>query len=83
MRQSDLVHRLLHRTRQSCSALEVVLGLLLILLAVRFARSRKGLRLPPGPTGIPFLGVALQIPPDKQWLKFHKWIVGYGMSLLR
>ncbi|TFK79161.1 cytochrome P450 [Polyporus arcularius HHB13444] len=28
--------------------------------------------------GLPFAGVALQIPSDKQWLKFHEWIRRYG-----
>ncbi|KAI0674628.1 cytochrome P450 [Trametes maxima] len=33
---------------------------------------------PPGPIGLPFIGVAFQIPADKQWLKFHEWILRYG-----
>ncbi|KAI0777348.1 cytochrome P450 [Trametes elegans] len=33
---------------------------------------------PPGPVGWPFIGVAFQIPDDKQWLKFHQWSRRYG-----
>ena len=35
----------------------------------------------PGPYGLPFFGVAFQIPSDKQWLKFHEWTVRYGAYL--
>ncbi len=36
---------------------------------------------PPGPAGLPFVGVAYQIPDDKQWLKFHEWTSRYGVYL--
>ncbi|OSD02652.1 cytochrome P450 [Trametes coccinea BRFM310] len=42
-----------------------------------FLRIRKRSS-PPGPAGLPFVGVAFQIPEDKQWLKFHEWTDLYG-----
>ncbi|KDQ22430.1 hypothetical protein PLEOSDRAFT_1019918, partial [Pleurotus ostreatus PC15] len=32
----------------------------------------------PGPRGVPILGNALQIPKEKQWLKFAEWCKRYG-----
>uniref|UniRef100_A0A0W0F178 Putative cytochrome P450 n=1 Tax=Moniliophthora roreri TaxID=221103 RepID=A0A0W0F178_MONRR len=57
-----------------------VQGLLLTLLAYVTLRSasRSRKRYPPGPNGLPFIGNALQIPPDRQWLKWHEWKKGYG-----
>ncbi len=56
---------------------DAMLGVLCILLIAAFLRSRRR-RFAPGPTGLPFAGVALQISDDKQWLKFHEWIRRYG-----
>ncbi|KAJ7707838.1 cytochrome P450 [Mycena metata] len=33
---------------------------------------------PPGPRGLPLLGNTLQIPPDRQWLKWAEWKAQYG-----
>ncbi|RPD55525.1 cytochrome P450 [Lentinus tigrinus ALCF2SS1-7] len=57
--------------------LDIPLALLFLVLVVALVRSRRKLSAP-GPSGLPFLGVALQLPPDKQWLKFHDWIARYG-----
>ncbi|KAK0482393.1 cytochrome P450 [Armillaria novae-zelandiae] len=35
-------------------------------------------RSPPGPPGFPIIGNALQIPPDRQWLRWHEWKQKYG-----
>ena len=53
------------------------LASIFVWLIWRLLRSYKSSR-PPGPTGLPFLGVAFQIPEDKQWLKFHEWTERYG-----
>ncbi|ESK96274.1 cytochrome p450 [Moniliophthora roreri MCA 2997] len=57
-----------------------VQGLLLTLLAYVTLRSasRSRKRYPLGPNGLPFIGNALQILPDRQWLKWHEWKKEYG-----
>ncbi|KAI0747137.1 cytochrome P450 [Daedaleopsis nitida] len=56
--------------------LDVVFASVVVIALVVLKRSRTlGA---PGPSGIPLIGVALQIPDDKQWLKFHEWILQYG-----
>ncbi|KAH9849043.1 cytochrome P450 [Lenzites betulinus] len=57
--------------------IDVTLGLVFLWLACRLACRRTGSS-PPGPGGLPFIGVAHQIPDDKQWLKFHEWTIRYG-----
>ncbi|KAI0360361.1 hypothetical protein OH77DRAFT_1418258 [Trametes cingulata] len=56
--------------------LDVVLALAFLWLAWRVLRPLRAS--PPGPRGLPFVGVAYQIPEDKQWLKFHEWTLRYG-----
>ncbi|KAI0824885.1 cytochrome P450 [Trametes gibbosa] len=60
--------------------LDVALGLVFLWLAWRLTRCRNRTMCssPPGPGGWPFVGVAHQIPNDRQWLKFHEWIARYG-----
>ncbi|KAK1810377.1 hypothetical protein LTR12_015257 [Friedmanniomyces endolithicus] len=36
------------------------------------------LRLPPGPTPLPFIGNKLDIPSSQPWLQFEKWSKQYG-----
>ena len=36
------------------------------------------MRLPPGPTPIPFIGNKLDIPTTKPWIKFQEWSKKYG-----
>ena len=62
------------------AALAVLFIALFVILVV--CRRRLFSRLSaPGPVGVPFVGVAWQIPSDKQWLKFHDWIECYGAYL--
>ncbi|KAJ7098285.1 cytochrome P450 [Mycena epipterygia] len=56
--------------------LVLCLSFLFIGLARR-TRNLKGVH-PPGPRGLPFIGNALQIPQDRQWLKWAEWKEKYG-----
>ena len=79
--QLDLVSNLPSLIRPGPGALvNAALALFAITLVVILVRSPIGTL--PGPRGLPFLGVSLQIPPDKQWLKFHEWTKLYGTSLM-
>ncbi|KAI0371374.1 cytochrome P450 [Pilatotrama ljubarskyi] len=61
--------------------LDVVLALVFLWLAWSVLRPSRAS--PPGPKGLPFVGVAYEIPGDKQWLKFHEWTLRYGRCLWR
>uniref|UniRef100_A0A5K1K2P8 Cell surface hydrophobicity-associated protein n=1 Tax=Ganoderma boninense TaxID=34458 RepID=A0A5K1K2P8_9APHY len=58
----------------------VLVALSLVLIVILVIRHRRLSHRPsaPGPAGVPFFGVAWEIPSDKQWLKFHDWIERYG-----
>ena len=62
--------------RGSTTIADIAAALLLIVLLWAFFR--RGPSPPPGPLGFPFVGVAWQIPQDKQWLKFDDWIRRFG-----
>ena len=44
-------------------------------------RATRDASTPPGPPGRFLIGNAYQIPADRQWLKFDKWISQYGEYL--
>ncbi|KAF7334294.1 Cytochrome P450 [Mycena sanguinolenta] len=62
----------------------LVLGLSLAFLMITWTRRTE--RRPPGPRGLPLIGNTLQIPQDRQWLKWAEWKTKYGdvigMSIL-
>lgn len=59
-------------------AADAVLCLAFLWIAWRLSRRYRSVS-PPGPARLPFVGVAYQIPDDKQWLKFHEWTLRYGV----
>ncbi|EIW51642.1 cytochrome P450 [Trametes versicolor FP-101664 SS1] len=59
------------------AAADAVLCLAFLWIAWRLSRRYRSAS-PPGPAGLPFVGVAYHIPDDKQWLKFHEWTSRYG-----
>ncbi|TBU29405.1 cytochrome P450 [Dichomitus squalens] len=76
----NVINRLIDSTLQisGCGSLTVLdVALAVVFLVLLFMLIRRGSS-PPGPFGVPFIGVAWQIPSDKQWLKFHDWISHYG-----
>ena len=63
----------------STGALDLLaVGLTVAIVVTVLLRARRSSF--PGPKGLPWIGVGLQIPSDKQWLKFHEWILQYGAS---
>ncbi|KAI5832874.1 cytochrome P450 [Schizophyllum commune Tattone D] len=49
-----------------------------IVLVICLRRLRHRGPHPPGPPGLPLIGNALQLPNDKQWLKWDEWRREYG-----
>ncbi|KAF8911741.1 cytochrome P450 [Mucidula mucida] len=52
--------------------------ILLLIYIAYCAASAKKAQYPPGPRGLPIIGNALQIPSDRQWLKWDEWRREYG-----
>jgi hypothetical protein len=57
------------------SLLAVVFGCIIKSMAAGYFQRRK---MPPGPTGIPILGNALQLPSKMAWIRFTEWKNEYG-----
>lgn len=49
-------------------------------LYLRRRRTSKGLPLPPGPKGLPFIGNVLDFPKEFAWKRFVEWGSRYGQS---
>ena len=45
------------------------------------SRNPKGLPVPPGPRGLPFIGAIYDVPQDVAWRTFQDWSKKYGKSL--
>jgi hypothetical protein len=60
------------------ATLVAVLGALLIVSKLK----PRGQLLPPGPSGLPWLGVGLQLPTDGSWNLHTLWAKQFGMLQL-
>ena len=58
----------------------VVLGIMFFLIKayVQKRRNPAGLPYPPGPSGYPIIGNALDIPKEAPWEVYHEWAKQYG-----
>jgi len=52
--------------------------LMVVVLLTRRRRVPKGLRLVPGPKGLPLIGNTLEVPQSKPEKKFMEWAKEYG-----
>ncbi|RDW80861.1 hypothetical protein BP5796_05559 [Coleophoma crateriformis] len=52
--------------------------LAMVPIAVLLSDAWKWLRMPPGPTPLPFIGNKFQLPQHKPWIKFQEWSHAYG-----
>ncbi|KAF4621589.1 hypothetical protein D9613_012598 [Agrocybe pediades] len=70
-----VAHNLLH-----AAVLSFVVLVCLVIRKKIDARQRnpKGLPLPPGPKGLPFIGSLFNMPVDRQWITYAKWSKPYG-----
>jgi hypothetical protein len=57
---------------------------LVVFVTVKFAIASwlQRCKMPPGPTGIPILGNALQMPTAMPWFRFTQWKEEYGVSMV-
>ncbi len=55
----------------------IVLTVVLTILLIKKNLNRHG-PLPPGPSGLPFLGNALDMSGPYPWLKYTEWSKQYG-----
>lgn len=58
--------------------LTVLLSCAVAVLVTRIFKNRGRSPLPPGPTGLPLIGNALQLPTHHEWFKFAEWGKTYG-----
>ena len=76
---TNTVHVLKNTSWNSTGSLGLLFcGIILVLAASAYTSSKKRRNLPPGPPGWPFLGNALDMPRQKEWLAFTEWKRSYG-----
>lgn len=58
--------------------LDAFLFAVFLVLVARKLFPKSAVSSPPGPTGYPLIGSSQDIPADRQWVQFDKWIRAYG-----
>ncbi|KAJ7747825.1 cytochrome P450 [Mycena metata] len=61
----------------STTILAPIAGVLSLILIQQLFRKQRG-RLPPGPSGLPFMGNVLDMPSVTEWLTFAEWGAKWG-----
>lgn len=73
---------LVSRSRMDPPFIYVCLCVFLVsIVALQLGRRPHRFPMPPGPRRVPIIGNALQMPREREWVKFAEWAKAYGKQI--